>query len=175
MASNTYTPVPKGRFTVNKKLEGPAALLADEAVQNRKFKGQCRCGTQDWTQFEFSVKEPFVSPEYPEETSCHIEEHTNSTEISGFTWSGANDNNVNIQVDLINKYTQKVGGFKLIKFVDGPAASLAKDLSTSSIMSAARKQARSRSRKARPLMVPPTFLLTRSALLRNRKLMPQPV
>lgn len=138
VASNTYTPVPKGRFTVNKKIEGSAALLADESVQNRKFKGQYRCGTQDWTQFEFSVKEPFVSPEYPEETSCHIEEHTNSTEIPGFTWSGANDNkeelsilrdnNANIQVELINKYTQKVGGFKLTKFVDGPAASLAKDI-----------------------------------------------
>ncbi|MEH6241746.1 DUF5979 domain-containing protein [Corynebacterium pseudotuberculosis] len=138
VASNTYTQVPKGKFTVNKKLEGPATLLADESVQNRKFKGRYRCGTQEWTQFEFSVKVPFVSPEYPEETLCYIEERTDSTEISGFTWSEVNgnkqklsilhDNNANIQVELINKYTQKIGGFKLTKFVDDPAASLAKGI-----------------------------------------------
>ncbi|WP_231139817.1 DUF5979 domain-containing protein [Corynebacterium pseudotuberculosis] len=83
VATNIYTPVPKGAFTVKKLLEGDAKIMADPQYQRKEFSGAYKCGGSDWTPFKVSAEKPFVSPTFPENTECEVKELADDTAIPG--------------------------------------------------------------------------------------------
>lgn len=137
IATNIYTPVPKGTFTVKKVVEGDAKVATDPQYQSKEFSGEYKCGSSEWTPFKVSAEKPFVSPEFLENTECEVKELDTDAAISGYEWTSSvengkftigKDKKQSIDVKFINTYKPKLGGFFLEKIVNGPAAGLAKDL-----------------------------------------------
>lgn len=137
VATNIYTPVPKGTFTVKKVVEGDAKVATDPQYQSKEFSGEYKCGSSEWTPFKVSAEKPFISPEFLENTECEVKELDADAAISGYEWTSSvengkftigKDKKQSIDVKFINTYKPKLGGFFLEKIVNGPAAGLAKDL-----------------------------------------------
>ncbi|WP_233486533.1 DUF5979 domain-containing protein [Corynebacterium pseudotuberculosis] len=137
VATNIYTPVPKGAFTVKKLLEGDAKIMADPQYQRKEFSGAYKCGGSDWKPFKVSAEKPFVSPTFPENTECEVKELAEDTAIPGYDWTSSVENSKftigkdkkqSIDVKIINTYKSKLGGFALTKTVEGPAADVVKDI-----------------------------------------------
>ncbi|ALR34390.1 Hypothetical protein CpPA01_1733 [Corynebacterium pseudotuberculosis] len=137
VATNIYTPVPKGAFTVKKLLEGDAKIMADPQYQRKEFSGAYKCGGSGWRPFKVSAEKPFVSPTFPENTECEVKELAEDTAIPGYDWTSSVENSKftigkdkkqSIDVKIINTYKSKLGGFALTKTVEGPAADVVKDI-----------------------------------------------
>ncbi|AKS12529.1 DUF5979 domain-containing protein [Corynebacterium pseudotuberculosis] len=125
--TNLYTPVPKGRFSVVKKLEGPESVLSSEVFKNKKFDFEYKCGDSAWTPFTASVNEPFKSPEFVDGTKCEVREDSTTGEVAGYNWTHKIDkpqfsihvDDEEVQVIATNHYEPVLSEFVIEKQLQG--------------------------------------------------------